>query len=164
MTRKKQASILLCVALSGGLAACGGKSSNNSTTSHSTQQQRLVAAMDAFASCARAHGVPVPDANPDGQIPGADALKQKYINTPQGHVVLRVCQRQLTAAQQLNNAPNAPHRQDLIRFARCMRRHGVPIPDPTPSGETAHVGFRINKSSPQFQTAARACQAPGLGR
>ena len=163
MTTKKQASILCCVALTAPLAACGGKSSNNSTTSHSTQQQRLVAAMDAFASCARAHGVPVPDANSQGEIPGADALKRKYINTPQGHLVLRVCQRQLTAAQQLDQAAQAANLPDQLAFARCMRRHGVPIPDPNANGGI-HVGFRISKSSPQFQTAARVCQAPGLGR
>jgi hypothetical protein len=146
----------MCAVVVTGLAACGGGKSSGTSTSAATQQQRLVRAMNAFARCARTHGVPVPDADPNGQIPGIDTIKNKYINTPQGHSVLTDCARQLRAARQLNDAAHAVDRQGLLRFARCMRAHGVPVPDPGPNGDVA-VRVRIDKRSPQVQGAARIC-------
>jgi hypothetical protein len=154
------AATLACAAAVGGLTACGGKDGTGSNANHPTQQQRLVAAMNAFAKCARTHGVPVPDADPNGQIPGIEALERKYVHTPQGQSVLRGCQRELTAARQLNDAANAGDRKDALRFARCMRAHGIPIPDPGPSGETAQVPRKIDKASPQVRAAAAACGSP----
>jgi hypothetical protein len=169
---KTAARVLLAIlalgAVTVGVAACGGKGSNHSSASHMTQQQRLVAAMDAFARCARAHGIPVPDAAPNGQIPGADALKRKYVNTPQGQAVLRDCQRQLNAAQQLSDAANTADRQGALRFARCMRAHGIPVSDPSPSGTLTARPEKISKSSPQVRAAAADCGPllgnPGKGR
>jgi hypothetical protein len=148
---------IACTFLAGGLAACGGKGGTRSGSNHPTQQQRLVNAMNAFAKCARTQGVPVPDANANGQIPGADSLERKYVNTPQGQRVLSVCQRQLTAAQQLNDAANGATRQDMLRFARCMRARGIPVPDPGPNGDSGGPPRRINKASPQVHAAATAC-------
>jgi hypothetical protein len=147
----------LCTAAITGLAACGG-AHRSVRTSGTTQQQRLVAAMNAFARCARTHGVPVPDADPNGQIPGIDSIKNKYINTPQGHTVLTDCARQLRTARQLNDAAHAADRQPDLRFARCMRAHGVPVPDPTAKGVVGHVTVRINKASPQFRSAVSICE------
>jgi hypothetical protein len=114
--------------------------------------------MNAFARCARTHGVPVPDADPNGQIPGIETIKNKYINTPQGHAVLTDCARQLRTARQLNDTVHAADRQPDLRFARCMRAHGVPLPDPTAKGDVGHVTVRINKESPQFQAAVGICE------
>jgi hypothetical protein len=149
----------MCAVVVTGLAACGGGGKGSGTsTSAATQQQRLVTAMNAFARCARTHGVPVPDADPNGQIPGIDAIKNKYINTPQGHRVLTDCARQLRAARQLDDAAHSADRQPDLRFARCMRAHGVPLPDPTAKGDVGHVTVRINKESPQFQAAVGICE------
>jgi hypothetical protein len=158
------AAILACSLAVGGLAACGGKRGTGSGTNAPTQQQRRVAAMNAFARCARAQGVPVPDADPNGEIPGADALRRKYQNTPQGRAVLKSCQRQLTAAGQLNDEQNAADRSEMLRFARCMRAHGVPLPDPSSNGSASAAPQPIDKRSPQVQAAAKACGQTGLGR
>jgi hypothetical protein len=50
-----------------------------------------------------------------------------------------------------------------LKFAACMRSHGVPgFPDPTSSGQS--ISYTIPGSvreSPQFATAARDCQKLG---
>jgi hypothetical protein len=47
--------------------------------------------------------------------------------------------------------------QDAVRFADCMRSHGVPsFPDPTISPREFKEAF--NTQSPAFQSAATACQ------
>ena len=44
-----------------------------------------------------------------------------------------------------------------LRFARCMRAHGVPgFRDPTPTGATLPAGG-VDKRSPAFRAAQRAC-------
>jgi hypothetical protein len=85
------------------------------------------------------------------------------------------------AAEQ--NSPSAPSsagapthaqmlqgQQDAVKFAQCMRSHGVNIPDP---GSTAGGGFgfrqafrALDRNSPAFQSALTACQSlrPRFGR
>jgi hypothetical protein len=144
----------------GGLTACGGSASpNSSAASQGTGQQRAVAALTQFAACARAHGVPVPDPNPQGEIPGAEQLKQKYVNTPQGQATLKACGSYLKKANALRTAVNTQQsREATLLFARCMRAHGIPVPDPGPDGQINQVAVAsINKASPQVQQAAKAC-------
>src|SRR5215469_9302064 len=91
-SRKTAAVALSTLAAAGWLAACGGSSSTNTSgTSHGTGQQQRIAALSQFAGCARAHGIPVPDPNSQGQIAGGDRLRQQYQNTPQGRATLRAC-------------------------------------------------------------------------
>jgi hypothetical protein len=56
--------------------------------------------------------------------------------------------------------------QARLNLAKCMRAHGVNVPDPSPnSGPAAGAngagpgagGFRALRSNPNFQTAIRAC-------
>jgi hypothetical protein len=151
---------LSALAAAGGLTACGGSSSpNSSAASQGTGQQRAVAALTQFAACARAHGIPVPDPNPQGQIPGAEQLKQQYVNTPQGQATLRACGSYLKKANAQQTAANTQQsRQATLLFARCMRAHGIPVPDPGSNGEiNPGAVASINKASPQVQQAARAC-------
>jgi hypothetical protein len=151
--------VLATIAIGGavtGLVACGGGSKGSSTTNHPTQQQRLVAAMTSFAQCARKYGVPVPDPDPSGEIPGIENLKNKYVDTPQGQRVLSRCATQLRAAQQLTDQVQETDRAGALRFAKCMRRHGIPINDPGPNGDVSGP-VKIKKSSPQVQQAARIC-------
>jgi hypothetical protein len=45
--------------------------------------------------------------------------------------------------------------RDVIRFAQCVRSHGVPIPDPTVAPSAFKNAF--NTQSPAFQSAYTAC-------
>jgi hypothetical protein len=54
-----------------------------------------------------------------------------------------------------------------LRFAQCMRSHGVPdFPDPSFTGGAVGIGIpRSVSSSPSYHTAAQACKSlvPGGG-
>ena len=152
--------VLSALATAGALTACGGSSSTNTSgTSQGTGQQRAVAALNQFAGCARAHGIPVPDPNSQGQISGSDQLRQQYQNTPQGQATLRACGSYLKkAVPQLTAVNTLQFRQAVLQSARCMRAHGIPVPDPGPDGLiNPGAAASINKASPQFQQAQQAC-------
>ena len=159
-SRRTAAVALSTLAAAGGLTACGGSSSTNTSgTSQGTGQQRAVAALTQFAGCARAHGIPVPDPNSLGQISGSLQLKQQYQNTPQGQAALKACRSYLQkAATQLTPANTQQFRQAVLLSARCMRAHGIPVPDPGPDGQiNPGAAASINQASPQFQQAQQAC-------
>lgn len=142
------------------LAACGGASP--SSAGKSDDEKRL-----AFVDCLRDHGVDI-QMSADGRRsmvrvqgrPGDAASKQTFgdggPDDPDGPFA--TCRRQTgwaptppTAAEQ------AQMRDRALRMARCMRSHGVDMPDPAPDGRTM---LRIPGDSPTFQAAARAC---GIG-
>jgi hypothetical protein len=53
-----------------------------------------------------------------------------------------------------------------LKFARCMRSHGVPnYPDPNPANPNVVHLLGIDPSSPQFQNAQKTCETlvPGTG-
>jgi len=159
-SRRTAAVALSALAAAGGLTACGGSSSTSTSgASQGTGQQQRVAALTQFAGCARAHGVPVPDPNSQGQIAGAQQLKQQYVNTPQGQAALKACGGYLRkAVAQLTPANTPQSRHAALLAARCMRAHGIPIPDPGPDGQFNPVALAsINQASPQFQQAQQAC-------
>ena len=64
--------------------------------------------------------------------------------------------------------PNSPGSQaDTLRFAKCMRSHGVSnFPDPRSNGQLTITGTGINIHSPAFQSASTTCQSltPGGAR
>ena len=152
--------VLSALATAGALTACGGSSSTNTSgTSQGTGQQQRIAALTQFAACARPHGIPVPDPNSQGQISGSQQLEQQYQNTPQGQATLRACGSYLKkAVPQLTPANTLQFRQAVLQSARCMRAHGIPVPDPGPDGQiNPGAAASINQASPQFQQAQQAC-------
>ena len=159
-SRRTAAVALSALAVAGGLAACGGSSSTNTSgTSQGTGQQQAVAALTQFAGCARAHGIPVPDPNSQGEISGSQQLEQQYQNTPQGQAALKACGSYLRkAVTQLTPANTQQFRRAVLLSARCMRAHGIPVPDPGPDGLiNPGAAASINTASPQFQQAEQAC-------
>jgi hypothetical protein len=151
---------LSALAAAGGLTACGGSSSaHTSGTSQGTGQQQRIAALTQFAGCARAHGIPVPDPNSQGHISGSQQLRQQYHNTPQGQAALKACGSHLRkAVPQLTPANTQQFRHAALLSARCMRAHGIPVPDPGPDGQiNPAAAASINQASPQFQQAQQAC-------
>ena len=163
MRRSRRATALALSALvsAGGLTACGGGASTITSAAASSQtaaRQRTLTALTHFAGCMRAHGIPVPDPNPQGQIVGDAQLRQQYRNTPQGHAAMNACRSYLQAAiPRLTAAQTQQYRHAQLLFARCMREHGVQLPDPDPTGEIHFNAPTVNKASPQFQRAASTC-------
>jgi len=161
---------LALAALAVGVAACGGSSSPSNASVSGTQYQARLN----LAKCARSHGINIPDPSPNGgEIRGAGRALRQY---PQAQIqaVMQACHQYLVQAfPQLNlsAAQRAQLQQQLVKFAECMRSHGVNIPDPQPGGPLGLPrfggGFRsVDRNSPVFQSAAKACQSlrPQFGR
>jgi len=164
--RSRRAAFLItagCVALL--VTACGsgsgaGPSHAVSGTAGPTRAQAALA----YARCMRSHGVPDfpdPDSNGDFNLPGAVSTQETAAN--------HACNHLLNVGAQLNAAQIQHALRQLVRYARCMRAHGVPnFPDPqitsggigVPGGFTFDTaGRNLDQKSPQYQAASRACQS-----
>lgn len=151
------------LALGVGVAACGGSSSPSNAGVNGAQYQARLN----LAKCARSHGINIPDPNPNGgEIRGAGRVLRQY---PQAQIqaVMQACRQYLVQAfPQLNMsaAQRAQLQQQLVKFAECMRSHGVNIPDPQPGGSLGFPRFggafrSVDRNSPVFQSALKACQS-----
>ncbi|MHB8657179.1 MAG: hypothetical protein ACYC91_04370 [Solirubrobacteraceae bacterium] len=184
ISRRALGALLITVALAGGLAGCGssssssGASSISSNTSSGTTGARFQARLN-LAKCFRAHGINVPDPSSGGGVAGGGGgIFRTLRQYPQAQVATarQACQQYLAAAfPALNRTPaqRAQFQQEAVKFAECMRSHGIDIPDPTFNGGGPGGGFgigralrSIDRNSPAFKTAIAACQSlrPRFGR
>jgi hypothetical protein len=157
------------------LAACGGSPSGErvaslsggtpTTTTNGTKaaaKDPQQAALD-FARCMREHGVDMPDPEVDDQ----GRIKVR-IGADGGGA--RPDPRKLEAAQKacggLMGGGDGPRQLDpvardaMVDFARCMREHGIDMPDPTGDG----LLMRRKQGDPgpdpeseKFKAAEQAC-------
>jgi hypothetical protein len=165
-----QAAALAAMGLIALLAtACGGGSSpgasaaggSASAAGGSTREQAALA----YARCMRSHGAPdFPDPDSSGNF----HLGNNSV-TSQETAANQVCNHLLNVGTQLNAAQTQHTLSQLVKYAQCMRSHGVPnFPDPqmTNGGIGVPGGFsfdtsgrNLHQKSPQYQAAARACQS-----
>jgi hypothetical protein len=164
MTRTTTATALGACAAALTLAACGGSSPSSADESAKREQAQLK-----FARCMRAHGVNIPDPKPG---PGGDAGNIR-VGGPGNKITPSVMRRADAAcrhymeavAPKLSPAQQAELRDQALKFAQCMRRHGVDMPDPQVSGGAIRIHIRggqkssLNPNSPAFKDAQEACKA-----
>lgn len=166
---------VLAVALT--VAACG--SSGSRTTTGVASGAQFQARLN-LAKCFRAHGINVPDPSPGGGPAGGGGLFRVLRQYPQSQInaARQACNQYFAQAfPQLNLSPaqRAQFQQQLVKFAQCMRSHGINVPDPTFNsngpGPGGGFGFRrafrsVDRNSPAFQAASQACSSlrPRLGR
>ncbi|HEV7584759.1 MAG TPA: hypothetical protein VGO14_03165 [Solirubrobacteraceae bacterium] len=142
---------VLCAAgASLALAACGGSSP---AATKRTAEESMVK----FARCMREHGVNVPTPTP-GQPVRFTSSNPQAMDAAQN-----ACKR-YTAAQEPSPADQAAHLEAGRKFARCMRSHGIQVPDPSTTQGGVAIKMNggpgsINPSSPAFQAAQTACQS-----
>ena len=128
-------------------------------------------AMLAFARCMREHGIDMPDPDTSGGGPGVvkfgsagtdgsklDSDRQKFQDADKAcHDLLGDAGPQNMSPQQRQEAQD-----QALAFSRCMREHGVNMPDPTFDGQ-GHVTMKIDSgrgidpSDPKFEAAQQAC-------
>src|SRR4051812_45695713 len=146
----------LAVALAIAASGCGGSSddttgvasvpgsgrdaaatSTTGTTAESPQDR-----MVDFARCMRQHGVDMPDPQPDangnfgirvgGPGKGGGPSSQP---TQKMQKAMQACRPKLGGGQQTISPADRQRAQDAaLSFARCMRQHGVDVPDPKIKG------------------------------
>lgn len=126
-------------------AACSGSASPSPASS-------AFAASLAFAQCMRNHGYPRfpgPDSVGNFNLTGID------LNTPRGRSAVAACTSQ--AAPSNPGQQNAQALSQGLKFARCMRAHGVTnFPDPNPDGQNSFAAS--NGQAPLVQRAFTACR------
>jgi hypothetical protein len=166
---------LLAVALGLTLTACGGngdsdgvaslsdtngQSTNGSQGSNgsggTSAGDREQAAL-AYARCMREHGVDFPD-----PVNGRFEFKNQRGDQRKLEEAQKACQDILqAAAPQLSEEQEAEMREAAVEFAKCMREHGVDMPDPKfPEGGGVLMRMpRGSEDDPDFQEAQKACQS-----
>ena len=163
-TRHCFPALLAICAASVGIAACGGSSGGGGSSGRPDDTKEL-----AFAKCLRKAGI---DAQ-DPQINGGKITQR--VRLPEGISETRM--RQITAdcARKTGGGPKPLSREDrarfldaALKFARCMRAHGVDVPDPRAGqdgimiqkgGGDGSAGGGPDPSSPAFQRAQKSCES-----
>jgi hypothetical protein len=171
----------LGLALGLGAAACGGSPDGNGvatlggdgggnrqqtgggTANGSASKDPQEAALE-FARCMREHGVDMPDPEVDSQ-----GRMRITVGGPGGKGGAPDPSK-LEAAQQacghlMRGGGEGPGRLDpkaqdaMLAFARCMREHGIDMPDPTGDGLifNSRRGQGPDPRSAKFKEAERAC-------
>ncbi|HEX4226159.1 MAG TPA: hypothetical protein VHZ97_27590 [Pseudonocardiaceae bacterium] len=119
-------------------------------------------AMVKFAQCMRQHGINMPDPTPSAGGRGAiQALPGVSANDP---AAMQKMQAASTACDKLlpnGGKPTAQDEQRQLKFAQCMRAHGVDMPDPNPNPNGTQNGISINMSDPKTKAALSACEPAG---
>ncbi len=157
---------LLVAACGDGSSSPGGAAPGGSTTSNYKDAV-------AYAQCMRTHGVPnMPDPTSSGQfitkagtLNGVSGVDQ---SSPQYASANKACEHLLPDGGQFTPAEQQQALAKLLKYAQCMRTHGVPnMPDPTTAGRGVGLGLPagVDPNSPQYQSAEAACRSlqPGLG-
>jgi hypothetical protein len=136
------------------LAACGG-SHVASGSSSASLDARSTSVLRAYARCVRAHGL---EDFPDPQI-GSDGVPRFPDSAPRVPVsaqnACRAEAQRIPADYTATTAVSTADFQKLLRFARCVRAHGIPDwPDPNALGE-----FPI---TPRIEAAGKRLIGPGV--
>jgi hypothetical protein len=151
------------------LAGCGGGSHVASIgKTHSAAPPAASAATPyttalEYARCMRRHGEPdFPDPNNPGGFP-TGALEALNTSSRQFISADTTCQRLLPNDGQPTPAELQTTIAEGLRFARCMRAHGVSFPDPGISGDQITIDLGVvDTNSPKYTRVARICETkPG---
>jgi hypothetical protein len=156
--------------------ACGGNSAStgSSGSSRAAGATSSAANLVAFAQCMRAHGIPnYPDPS---SVSGPIDENQLGVSDTVYESAKTTCDRLYPQPQSagITTAQQQQVEAQLLKFAQCMRSHGLPsFPDPNPAstiwgpggGKLFNAPSSINPDSPQFTSAANACKSlmPGNG-
>jgi hypothetical protein len=160
-------------------AGCGGGSGSPSVArlgstavsasggggSAALTQQQEVSIDVAYAACLNRHGVKVAAARTGGLVwaagPGVPGP-----GSPQVAGAERDCKSVLPKGglpSRPTAAQNSRALAQLLRYARCIRAHGIPnFPDPTSQGLRISPSSGIDLNSPQFLAAQKSCQSQSL--
>lgn len=98
------------------------------------------------------------------RLAGLNPQLASELTGPAYEAALSAC-RKLRPAMGLTPAEQQAAVDQLLKLASCMRAHGITgFPDPSTSGGGVHIqigGGSVDRSSPQFQAAQKACHMPG---
>jgi hypothetical protein len=172
---------------SDGVASLGGSDEGKAQQS-SKQTKDPEEAFRAFAQCMREHGVDMPDpqVSSDGgkggftvQSPAGGADAAAGPGSDQFKTANAACKHHLDGVvtgdkgKGPSDADREKFERQALAFAKCMRKHGIDLPDPTFEGDGALIQMgpqnEVDPNDPQLRSATEACQKqaglpkPGTG-
>jgi hypothetical protein len=143
------------------VAACGGDDPSSPSSTRASARKALLD----YARCMREHGVDMPDPKFTGNGVMFGTRTDGKVDEAKMRAADRVCAHYRDAFKPPPSTPaeRARARQAALANARCMREHGIDMPDPTfdSSGRATlkfDKGSGIDPNSPRFQAAQKACQ------
>lgn len=156
---------LSAAACGGGTSSAAGTASTGSTSSTGAggASSAYISSKLGLARCLRGHGVPnYSDPNAAGQEP---PNSKQLISTPQGQAAVSACSYWSNRVHNDVAALNQAVLAEYVRFAQCMRSHGLPdFPDPV--NAEGRVEFVLSASqdgfdphSPQVLAKAHECES-----
>jgi hypothetical protein len=177
ITSRGLAVAFCAIVVTAALSACGSSGASSSTAAGAASGTSVGAttARLNLAKCLRSHGINVSDSGSTAGAAGGPGggIFQAFRNYPRTQVqaAMSACRSDLAAAfpgAALTPAQRAARTAELVKYAQCMRSHGVNIPDPTTSGGGPGGGgfgfgaqggsnFRALLNTPGFKTANTAC-------
>jgi hypothetical protein len=142
-------------------AGCGGSSPPTSSARPAAATTDLAGEAVAFAACMRSHGL---SSYPDPQVSQSAGHAQMTIspggldpNSPAFKSATRACGHLLPELGSASGAISPQEQAQDLRFASCMRTHGVPnFPDPDHHGAFT-LPSGVDQQAPQFLRATKAC-------
>jgi hypothetical protein len=159
-----------------GAAACGGSPDGNGVAtlggdgasaqqgtgggSGSASKDPQQAALE-FAKCMREHGVDMPDPEVDskGRIRVTVRAGRGQADPKKLEAAQRACGHLMGGGGEGPGKLDPKAQDAMLAFARCMREHGIDMPDPTGNGLlfNSKRGQEPDPSSSKFKEAERAC-------
>jgi hypothetical protein len=143
-----------------GVASLGGAGSATSTTNAGGDDRQK--ALN-WARCMRQHGVRTHDPRFDAQgnmisqEPPAVANAQAKLKFKAAE---QACKQYETSGGPPPSPPSAQERQQALAFARCMRQHGINVPDPqiTANGIAQPLPEGMDRDDPRLRAPRQACR------
>jgi hypothetical protein len=163
--------ILLLAILSLALAACGGAAAapsgvvslqSDQPDSSRTPEPSVdpEEAMLAFSRCMREQGVDIPDPGAGGgpvRVGGDEGIDPEKFQAAN-----EACREHLEGVIGEEGPQLTPEQRDaLLAFGRCMREHGIDMPDPGEGGFVVPAGGDEevpDLNDPTFRAAEEACR------
>lgn len=117
-----------------------------------------------FAQCMRENGVDMPDPSDDQK---GVAIRMKKGQQDKMEPAMKKCRPILQAGGVMPNMNDPKVRDQMLKFAQCMRKNGVDMPDPTAEGGLMMRAQRADGASDDtMKKASEACKEfrPNGGR
>ncbi|GGO63534.1 hypothetical protein [Nonomuraea cavernae] len=112
-----------------------------------------------FAQCMREHGVPMDDPEPNGAI----RIKMKKGMEQQVEEAQQACKHFMDAAiGDRMGRPDQKTQDRALKFAQCMREHGIHMEDPSSDGKFK-IDIPAGTPEEKLNAAHEACKEFDLG-
>ncbi|MDQ3758048.1 MAG: hypothetical protein M3394_09400 [Actinomycetota bacterium] len=127
-------------------------------------------AMLEFSKCMREQGVDMPDPTPVGDGKGfrmerrveGDAKRDLQADEEAFEKADEACRHLVEGLGGAGGAgePDPEMEKKMLEFAKCMREHGIDMPDPQTGGKRATIALRIDDADKdKLEAAHKACES-----